>query len=360
MRVGLVIYGSLETVTGGFLYDRRVVEYLRSCGDTVEVFSIPWRTYGRHLLDNVSGGLRRSLAEACLDVLLQDELNHPSLFQINEGLRRADYPVVSIVHHLRCSELRPSWQNRLYALVERRYLVTVDGFVFNSHTTRGTVETLIGPTKPSVVAYPGRNEEEPSLSATQVQARARQPGPLRILMVGNLIPRKNLHTLLAALARLPREDWQLEVVGSLESDAEYVRTVKAQIEDRGLSDRVKLLGTVTGKELAVRYAESQLLAAPSSYEGFGMVYLEGKGYGLPALASTTGASREVVTHDLDGFLVNPSNPAEMAEHISGLQRDRAKLAAMSLAALERFRSYPTWDASASSIRIFLKDLVGQR
>lgn len=360
MRVGLVIYGSLETVTGGFLYDRRVVEYLRSCGDTVEVISIPWRTYGRHLLDNVFGGTRRSLAEARVDVLLQDELNHPSLFHVNGGLRPANYPIVSIVHHLRCSELRPSWQNRLYATIERRYLLTVDGFVFNSHTTRGTVEALIGPEKPSVVAYPGRNGDEPILSPERVQARARQPGPLKILMVGNLIPRKNVHTLLTALTRLSHDDWLLEVVGSLETDAEYVREVKAQIEDQGLSDRVKLLGTLTGEELAVRYAESQLLAAPSSYEGFGMVYLEGKSYGLPALASTTGAAREVVSHDLDGFLINPSNPTEMAEHISVLHRDRGKLAAMSVAALNRFRSYPTWEASASSIRIFLQDLVGQR
>jgi glycosyltransferase involved in cell wall biosynthesis len=360
VRVGLVIYGSLETVTGGFLYDRRLVEYLRACGDAVEIFSIPWRTYGRHLLDNVSRGIRRSLAEARLDVLLQDELNHPSLFHINSLLRQARYPIVSIVHHLRCSELRPSWQNRLYAMIERRYLLTVDGFVFNSHTTGATVGALIGQEKPSVVAYPGRDGGEANLSPEHVRDRAWQPGPLRLLMVGNLIPRKNLHTLLSALAQLPGDDWQLEVVGSLDTDAEYVRHVKAQIQDLDLSDRVSLLGTLTGEQLAVRYAESQLLAAPSSYEGFGLVYLEGKSYGVPALASTTGAAREVVTHDLDGFLVNPANPGAMAELVFGLHHDRAKLAAMSLAALDRFQSYPTWEASASAIRMFLQDLVGHR
>jgi hypothetical protein len=44
MRVGLVIYGSLDTLTGGYLYDRALVNYLKALGDEVEVISLPWRT----------------------------------------------------------------------------------------------------------------------------------------------------------------------------------------------------------------------------------------------------------------------------------------------------------------------------
>ena len=42
-----------------------------------------------------------------------------------------------------CSELRPAWQNALYRLVERAYLRSVDGFVFNSETTRAAVEAAL-------------------------------------------------------------------------------------------------------------------------------------------------------------------------------------------------------------------------
>lgn len=360
MRAGLIVYGSLETVTGGFVYDRKLVEYLQSNGDSVEIFPIPWRTYSRHLLDNFSGSLLRSLSRATLDVLLQDELNHPSLFRINNRLRQAGYPIVSVVHHLRCSEIRPAWQNRLYSVIEKRYLLTVDGFVFNSLTTRETVEGLIGGGKPAVVAYPGRDRDVSALSRELVQARAMEPGPIRLLMVGSLIPRKNLHTLLNALASLPSDIWRLEVVGSLETDPQYARQVKDKIEAQSLGDRVNLLGILTGRGLAERYSSSQILANPSSYEGFGLVYLEGKSYGLPALASTTGAAHEVITHGLDGFLVSPSRPEIMAQHILELHRDRAKLARMSLAALERYEAYPTWEASAKTIRSFLRDLVSVR
>ena len=53
MRIGLVIYGSLDTISGGYLYDRKLVEFLLHHGDQVEIISLPWRDYTRHLMDNL-------------------------------------------------------------------------------------------------------------------------------------------------------------------------------------------------------------------------------------------------------------------------------------------------------------------
>ena len=87
MRIGLVIYGSLDTFSGGYLYDRKLVAHLRDAGDEVEIISIPWRNYAAHLTDNFSASLLRRLAGSRFDVLIQDELNHPSLFWLNQRLR---------------------------------------------------------------------------------------------------------------------------------------------------------------------------------------------------------------------------------------------------------------------------------
>ena len=79
------------------------------------------------------------LRAADVDVLLQDELNHPSLFGVNRRLRgRVRYPIVSIVHHLRSSEEHPPLLRRLYRQVESLYLNSVDAFIYNSHTTRAS------------------------------------------------------------------------------------------------------------------------------------------------------------------------------------------------------------------------------
>ena len=92
MRVGLVIYGGLETVSGGYLYDRMLVRHLRARGDSVEIVSLPWRDYARHLGDNLSAALYRRLRDGAWDVLLQDELNHPSLVAVNRRLGAARLP----------------------------------------------------------------------------------------------------------------------------------------------------------------------------------------------------------------------------------------------------------------------------
>ena len=71
MRIGLLIYGSLDTLSGGYLYDRKLVEHLRQAGDAVEIVSLPWRSYPAHLADNLSLRLYRRLRDLPVDILLQ-------------------------------------------------------------------------------------------------------------------------------------------------------------------------------------------------------------------------------------------------------------------------------------------------
>lgn len=352
MYIGLLIYGSLDTVSGGYLYDRKLVEHLRAAGDEVELISLPWRSYPQHLTDNVNRKLLRRLQTASFDVLLQDELNHPSLFQLNRPLR-GRYPLVSIVHHLRCSERRPRWQNVLYRVVERRYLRGVDGFIFNSRTTRAAVEALIGRAPASAVAYPAGDRFPAPITSEQIETRANEAGPLRLLFLGNVIPRKGLHTLIAALARLPRDDWELNVAGELTVEPGYVRRLQRQSAQAGLQGRIQWRGPLTEASLRAQLEHNQVLAVPSSYEGFGIAYLEGMAFGLPALATTAGAASEIITHDTDGFLVPPEDAAALAEAVRGLMKDRARLHRMSLAARQRFLRHPTWAESMAAIRAFL-------
>jgi glycosyltransferase involved in cell wall biosynthesis len=355
MHLGLIIYGSLDTMSGGFLYDRMMVEYLRRQGDDVKLISLPWRNYAAHLTDNFSASLLNSLKNASFDILLQDELNHPSLFWLNRQLHGiVSYPIVSIVHHLRSSELRPAWQNGLYRVPEASYLKSVDGFVFNSLTTRQSVESLAGSHRPSVVAFPaGDRYSEARIDGPKIHMRAFRDGPLRILFVGNLIPRKGLHTLLDALARLDPTRWRLTVVGSEEVDPGYARRIRAQIRRLKLEDSVALVGVQIGTQLADLYLNHQVLALPSSYEGYGIVYLEGMCFGMPAIGTTAGAAREIITEAINGFLVPTGDSVALAGAIQSLVVDRELLATMGQAARARYEVQPTWEQSMAGLREFL-------
>lgn len=366
MRVGLVIYGSLDTLSGGYLYDRKLVAWLRSQGDQVEILSLPWRSYPRHLLDNLRPAWRRRLAGLGVDILLQDELNHPSLAWANRALNAAPFPVVSVVHHLRASEAHPAWLLPFYRRVERRYLASVGGFVFNSRTTgRSVAELLQADTRPApalpqpnLIAYPAANHlPVPGPQAVQrlIDARRTAAGPTEILFVGNLIPRKGLHHLLAALARLPGESWQLHAVGSADVDPAYSARLRAEIGRLGLGDRVLLHGRLSDSGLVAHLRQAHLLAVPS-YEGFGIVYLEAMAFGLPVIASIAGAAWEIVQPGVNGFLVEPGQTERFADTLARCLADRAGLAELGIAARQRFDNHPTWAESGAQIREFLLHL----
>jgi glycosyltransferase involved in cell wall biosynthesis len=358
MRIGLLIYGSLETLSGGYLYDRMLVEHLLRQGDEVEVISLPWRSYLLHLGDNLSGSLLRDLAQRRIDILLQDELNHPSLFYMNHRLRKdAGYPLISIVHHLLSSESRLAWQNRLYGYVEQRYLKSVNGFIFNSQTTCRVVRSIVGDQQPGIVAHPGGDRFGDASQVDLIVARARQPGPLRIFFLGNVIPRKELHTLLEALHRLPAGFWMLTVAGSLEFDRDYVRRIENQMADLQLQEWVRFSGPLQEQALVDQFQSNHVLVVPSSYEGFGIAYLEGMAFGLPAIASTAGAAGEIITPGLDGFLISPGDSHTLASHLLRLATDRQLLLDLSLAARARFIAHPTWSQTGEAIREFLQNIV---
>ncbi len=350
MKIDLIIYGSLDTLSGGYLYDRLLVDYLRTQGDMVEIVSLPWRNYTAHLTDNFSFRLPPDL-----DLLIQDELNHPSLLSANSRPRR--YPVITLVHHLRCSEPRPAWQNWLYRLVEKRYLSSVDGFIFNSRTTKGVVYSLLESSKPNVVAYPPTDRFGKGMSETEVISRAHETGPLRILFLGNVIRRKGLHTLLEAVSYQPSA-FSLDVVGGLTAEPKYARTVQAIVP--GLRSTVHFHGPLDNEELINKLKFAQVLVVPSSYEGYGIVYLEGMAFGLPAIGTTAGAASEIITDGETGFLVQPDDAETLAERLSILSNHREVLAQMSVNALERYRQQPKWEQTAASVRRFLLDMVKQR
>jgi glycosyltransferase involved in cell wall biosynthesis len=105
---------------------------------------------------------------------------------------------------------------------------------------------------------------------------------------------------------------------------------------------------------------AHVLAVPSSYEGFGIVYLEGMAFGLPAIGTTAGAAGEIISDGKTGYLVTPDDAETLAARLQALASDRDLLAKLSLNALERYKQQPTWAQTAGEIREFLKKQIENR
>ncbi|HWR66108.1 MAG TPA: glycosyltransferase family 4 protein [Bellilinea sp.] len=360
MRVGLVIYGSLDTLSGGYLYDRKLVEALRAQGDTVEIISLPVKAYAGAVLQNFSMPIRRRLVNLKVDALLQDELNHPSLFWLNGWLRpKVKFPLIGIVHHLRSSEQHASWLLPLYRIIERQFLNSLDGYIFNSQSSQKAVEQLTSDPRPYVIATPGGDALESQVRGTKLNAhsllirRNETQSRLEILFVGNLIERKGLHTLLEALRVVSKSDWHLRVVGRLDLDPGYTRRCQNLASQGGLAGKVEFLGAITDAELIHTYQTSQLLVVTSSFEGFGIVYLEAMRWGVVTVGSTAGGAAEIIQHGKNGWLIEPGDSTALAGILQTVCQNPEILLSLSQAARMTYERFPTWSETTEKIRQFL-------
>ncbi|MDB9278745.1 glycosyltransferase family 4 protein [Halorubrum ezzemoulense] len=364
MRVTLVLAGDIESESGGFYYDRRLRDRLRERGHAVEVVSLPRGSYRERLAPNLRA---RRLADRLseFDVVVEDGLAHPSVLCAN---RRLDAPSVALIHMIawraRAAEgvrssgtgagerVRAGLGRRGVAAIERRFLRGVDAAVYNAETTRRDAAGLGGPAR-SVVAPPAGDRFEPVVSASEIRERARS-GPLEVTFLGNVVPRKGLDTLVEGVARLDRAavDWRLTVVGDRTIAPEHVERVEGMTAEAGIGDRVRFAGRLDDATVAARLRESHVLAVPSQYEPFGMVYLEAMGFGCVPLATTAGGASEFVRDGDSGVLVPPGDPRAVSRALRDLD-DRDRLAEMGIAARRDYEARPGWPETLDRVVDFL-------
>lgn len=361
MRVGLVVRGRIDAQTGGYLYDRFLRDALRARGHRVDLISLPPNPYPRSLLDNFSGATTARLAACRRDLLLQDGLCHPSLIRANRRIRaRRQSTIVAVVHQMLCRQPRHRLLNCAYGWIERCYFRTADALLLTSRFTRDAARRLSAGSVPMAVVPPAGDRLGRGPSRQAILERSHRPGPLELLFVGNLTPIKGLDRLLESLSRLPRTMWRLAVAGSLTADRKHTRAVRDFISDRRMAAQVRLLDAVDGDRLRALLTSAQVFVMPFAHESFGIAALEAMAFGLPVIGSADGGVREFVRHARNGFLVAAGDDAAVGRHLEMLHADRARLAAMGLAAGQTFLASPSWAQSMQRACEFLEGVAGAR
>jgi len=207
---------------------------------------------------------------------------------------------------------------RLQAALERRNLRRAARVVTPSRYSRDRAIAAYGLTPERVVTVP----EGIDLTAWRDVAHARDGGPPTILSVARQYPRKNTKTLLAALPLVRRRvpGARLRVVGG----GPELPALQRQAAELRLDGAVTFLGPVA-RDADVRreYAHADVFCLPSLQEGFGIAFLEAMAAGLPVVAGSAGAVPEVVPDGTAGLLVDPTDPAALAEALVNLLDDRA-------------------------------------
>lgn len=148
-----------------------------------------------------------------------------------------------------------------------------------------------------------------------------------VLFVGRLVEKKGGGDLILAFARLPdsiNAHVELRIIG----DGEERQALENQALRLGVAHRVTFLGRVPNQELPDHYANADVFVAPSivdsrgDTEGQGVILLEAMAAGVPVVSTRTGGISEVIEHAVNGILVEPNCPEQLAEAITTLIQDR--------------------------------------
>lgn len=262
-------------------------------------------------------------------------------------------PVVCTVHGSDISIYpQESWATLLvtkWALRRTKHLIAV------SEDLGKKVNLLIGTRQVKVI----RNGADEELFHANAKAAARTllglpDKPKIVLFIGNLLPVKGPEYLLQAVSQISSSDCLLYIVG----DGMLRDKLRAQAEQLGISTRCIFVGARPHEEIASWLSAADCLVLSSISEGFPTIIAEAMMCRVPVVATAVGGIPEIVKHRSTGLLVQPRDPASLAQAICFALQDDVDIRIMVDRAENAARAELTWEANArKTVEVYLEALA---
>jgi len=343
----LVVPGHLDARTGGYLYDRRIVEGLRRLGWAVDVLeldaSFPYPTPAA--LEQAANALAAvpSGTIAIVDSLALGAM--PDL--ITRAASRLRF--VALVHlplAAACGLDRDTAAR--FEDGERRALRAAALVIVTGSATLPLIEKHELARERVLVVEPGTDRAP--------LARGSGGHRLELLSVATLNPGKGHEALLVALSEVPHREWHLTCAGSLTRHPQTADRVRTTIARLGLEDRVSLAGDLEGPALEACYDRADVFVLATRQETYGMAVAEALAHGLPVVATMTGAIPELVGNGA-GLLVPVGDTPALVEALSRVLGDASLRARLAQGARRMRDQLPTWEETSGRFAAALDSLA---
>ena len=340
----LVVPGRLDLRTGGYIYDRRIVEGLRAKGWTVRVHSLD-ESFPRPTTSALAQASEVFEAIPADTITVIDSLACGAMPDIVER-HRSRLRIVALVHLPLAADVGIEKDDAArFAAAERRAFACAARVVVTGRATLSLIGEHGLPPSRLVVIEPGTDPAPVATGSSGV--------PVQLLSVATLNPGKGHEDLLAALAEVPSRNWQLTCAGSVTRHPLTAARIRAIIREREMEDRVVLAGELDADALAERYDRSDVFVLATLRETYGMAVAEALARGLPVVSTSTGAIPDLVGQDA-GWLVPPGDVHGLGQALARCVEDanlRARLAAGARRARSRL---PRWDEAIDKMAATLE------
>jgi glycosyltransferase involved in cell wall biosynthesis len=349
MRIAFITVGDTGRLTGGYLYNNRVLTAMRKRGVVVEEI-VPCGVSPEEQ-EEAASRLSLVLNPRRFDIIVVDALARVVCAPWLDRWRE-ERPVVAMVHELPSVAAPQDGTDKEWEyegpLLRADRLIAVSAHGGSILENRGVPAARIR------VAPPGFDRLLPD----NVVSSSSPDGTVRAVCVAQWIPRKGILDLLWAWTLHERPGASLQLVGETDADPAYAASVRAAIT-ASPDASVTVSGPVDDAALEAAYAAADLFVLPSRYEGYGVVYAEALAHGLPVVACNVGPVPELVGEEA-ALLVPPDDVGVLSEALDLLLEDAALRERMSAAALSRAKRLPRWENTTAGFLRVMREVMAER
>ena len=333
-QLHFVVPGALNQRTGGYIYDRKIVEGLRADGWSIDVHELKGRF--PDVDDEARRSARSAVGSMTDGIAIIDGLALPAFQDLADQLPN---PWVGLIHHPLALETGLSEAEMAsFAALESRLMRKASKLIVTSPRTKRDLSKFdVDPANVVVI--------EPGVEPVAMATGSGSDKPISLLSVGTLTRRKGYPILLNALASLVDFDWHLTIVGSDAWDPLHAAEIRNLVQTLDLIERVDIFGEQDEAGLSSFYHRADLFVLASHHEGYGMVLAEALARGLPIISTTAGAIPDTVPA-LAGKLVPPGDAGALAEAIRNLLTDSQLYKGVKQGAKTARNSLTDWKTAA--------------
>lgn len=276
MKVVFLQNDSINTLTGGYIYNKYIVDGLLLKNYKVSVISLkgnfPHPTQEDlekcdKILSNLTGD----------EFLIIDSLILGAIPDLIPKIKKTIITVGLI--HLPISIDITGVKKPELSYAEKQAMELTNKLVVTSHFTKnillqsGLTIEKISVIEPGIEDYPVKNSYPEK--------------PYNLLCIANYTRSKNHDLLIKSLNQLKEYSWEMNFYGNT-TDIEYFTEIKSLIKKFGLSNRIFLNGPLEREKISEVYLNSDLFILPSKFETYGMVLTEALAHGIPVITTSSG------------------------------------------------------------------------
>ncbi len=336
--------GPLDQPTGGYVYDRRVIEACKEGGQMIHyreldgsfpepsVHALSDAHHWLETLDDETTVIIDGLAFGTMPEILRSQADRLT--------------VIALIHHPlgdetgHAPEKRDELLNReVQGLHLASRVVVTSPFTRHRLVELGVDEIKIRVVEPGV-------DRQPVASGSNSEVA-------QLLCVASYTRRKGHLVLFDALEQCLDLDWRLTCLGAEGLDSDYEDELKRRAA--WFESRAELLGPVSRDEIYAALNRSDIFVLPSYYEGYGMVLSEALSVGLPII-STTGGAIPFTVPDTAGLLVPPGNAPALKEALRQILIDQDIRETLRRGALDARDNLSGWEETAEAFIAAISDI----